>query len=397
MTFASMWDELRPIGRDTATGGYRRFSFGPAERSCVEWFRSQAAARSMAVDSDGNGNLVAWWRPDGCDHENPVVTGSHLDSVPDGGAYDGPLGIVSAYAVLDLLRDKGFRPTRAIGVAAFVEEEGARFGLPCLGSRLMTGAADPVAAGALTDADGGTLVDAMRAAGLEPALGPSALLRNASAYVELHVEQGRALDVPVGIATAIWAHGRWRFDVTGAADHAGTTRLSDRRDPMLTVAEAVLAARKKAARHGAVTTFGRVEVEPGATNAIPRRVRAWLDARAPDEATLDRLVAELTAHSTARAARDGTRLDVITESRSPAVTFAGDVTDRIASLLPGATRLPTGAGHDAAVLAAAGIPSAMLFVRNPTGVSHAPAESATPADCAAGVDALAAVLAELAG
>jgi len=392
-SFARMWGELAAIGRSSETGGYRRFAWTPAERDCRAWFRDQAAARGLVLESDGNGNEVAWWPAPG---PAGVLTGSHLDSVPDGGAFDGPLGVVSALAAIDLLRDRDVTPIRPIGVAVFADEEGARFGIACLGSRLLTGALTPDRAAALTDVDGISLPAAMRQADFADQLGPSTLLRDPAAFIELHVEQGRALDAPVGIASSIWPHGRWRLDFTGEGNHAGTTRLVDRRDPMLSYAETVLAARKKAGQHGALATFGRVLVEPGGVNAIPSAVRAWLDARAPDEQTLQELIADISTHATARVTRDRTALTVTPESLSPAVHFAGSVTDRVRAVLPAAPVLPTGAGHDAGVLATAGIPTAMLFVRNPTGVSHAPAEFATEEDCLAGVAALADVLADLA-
>ena len=170
-----------------------------------------------------------------------VVTGSHLDSVPDGGAFDGPLGVVTAFAAIDLLRERGKAPVRPLAVAAFCEEEGARFGVACLGSRLLAGAIEPARARALTDSGGTTFAEAMTAAGHDPgALGPDqALVAGIGAYVELHIEQGRALadlDAAIGVAERIWPHGRWRLTFTGRADHAGTTRLSDRRDPMLAAA-----------------------------------------------------------------------------------------------------------------------------------------------------------------
>jgi N-carbamoyl-L-amino-acid hydrolase len=216
-------------------------------------------------------------------------------------------------------------------------------------------------------------------------------------FVELHVEQGRALvglDAPVGVASAIWPHGRWRLDITGEGNHAGTTLMADRRDPMLTFAFAVLAANKEARLCGAHATMGRVSVHPNATNAVPERVAAWLDARAADSATLDSLVAAFTKRVEERAGRDGTSVALTAESVTPVVDFDTGLRDRLAALLGGAPVLPTGAGHDAGVLAAH-VPTAMLFVRNPTGVSHAPAEAATDTDCAAGVEALADVLENL--
>ena len=214
------------------------------------------------------------------------------------------------------------------------------------------------------------------------------------ALVELHIEQGRALEVPVGVASAIWPHGRWRFEFTGHGDHAGTTRMADRRDPMLTFAYTVLAANKEARLAGAHATMGRVEVAPNATNAIPSRVRGWLDARAADTPTLDTLVEAVIRRATERAGRDGTRVTATSESVSPEVAFDGPLARRLAKLLGDVPILPTGAGHDAGVLSAH-VPTAMLFVRNPTGVSHSPAEHAEAEDCEAGIEALSTVLQDL--
>ncbi len=396
-TFEQMWSELLPLGRYGPTGGYRRFSWSAADRACRDWFAEQARTRGLAVHTDRNGNLWGWWGEPGPD---AVVTGSHLDSVPDGGAFDGPLGVVSALAAIDELRARSAVPVRPIAVTVFVEEEGARFGVPCLGSRLLSGAIEADRARALTDVDGCTWAEAFADAGGDPdAIGPDEeLVGRIGAFVELHVEQGRALvdaGAPVGVASAIWPHGRWRFDFTGAADHAGTTRLADRRDPMLTFATMALTARKKARLAGALATVGKVTVLPNATNAIPARVQAWLDARAPGEEVLRATVEDIVRAVRERAARDATDVTVTRESYTPVVEFAGALRDRIAGVLGGVPVLPTGAGHDAGVLAAR-VPAAMLFVRNPTGVSHAPGERAEIADCLAGVRALADVLAELA-
>jgi N-carbamoyl-L-amino-acid hydrolase len=316
----------------------------------------------------------------------------------DGGAYDGPLGVVSALAAIDLLRDRGFVPGKPIGVAAFAEEEGSRFGLACLGSRLATGIVDPVAAGELRDRDGVPLLDAMSAAGLSPALGRAEWLDRVGCFVELHVEQGRDLihrGAAIGVASEIWPHGRWRFEFTGAANHAGTTRMEDRQDPMLTFAMTALAANKQARLGGHRATFGRVDVAPNGTNAVPSRVTAWLDARCATDDAVQSLVAEITRQGTQRADRDGTSLEVTAESVSSSVVFDADLAARLAG--PSAWPIvPTAAGHDAGILSAAGIPTAMLFVRNPTGVSHSPSEYADTADCLAGVEALADTLGRLA-
>jgi beta-ureidopropionase / N-carbamoyl-L-amino-acid hydrolase len=423
VSFAELWESLLPLGRDAATGGYRRYSFTEADMACREWFASAAAQRGMRASTDRNGNLWAWWDVPGragggsgagrgsgagappAGLGGAVVTGSHLDSVPDGGAFDGPLGVVSAFAAIDRLRAQGFAPARRVAVAAFCEEEGGRFGLACLGSRLLTGATAPAAARELRDGDGVTLAEAMSGAGLDPdGLGADEeLLASIGAAVELHIEQGSALDglgAAVGIAEGIWPHGRWRLDFTGRADHAGTTRLADRRDPMLPFAAAVLEARQAASVHGALATFGKVSAEPGAANAISSAVSAWLDARAPDQAALDRTVGQIEAAARRAADAQGVEVGVRRESFTPRVEFDPALRTRLAAALAAqgivAPVLPTGAGHDAGVLAAR-LPAAMLFVRNPTGVSHSPAEHAELADCEAGVTALAAALAALAG
>ncbi|HSE69689.1 MAG TPA: allantoate amidohydrolase [Nocardioidaceae bacterium] len=399
MSFEQMWRDLAPLGRSSATGGYFRQPFAAAEREAMAWFEAECARRGLAVDRDGNGNVVAWWRPEGAAGPG-VLTGSHLDSVLDGGGYDGPLGVVSALAAIDLLREQGVVPARPVGVGVFVEEEGSRFGLACLGSRLLTGALSAEAALGLRDRDGVYLADAMSAAGLEPLLGPSRLLDDVACFVELHVEQGRDLvhrDAPVGVASAIWPHGRYRFDFTGEANHAGTTRMEDRHDPMLTFAMTVLAANKQARLAGSRATFGRVDVRPNGTNAVPSAVTAWLDARAETSPHLDEMLGSIERLAHERADRDGTAVTVTAESVSPAVVFDPDLAGRIAAQ-DGADWpvIPTMAGHDAGVLAEAGVPTAMLFVRNPTGVSHSPAESAELADCLRGVEALAGTLERLA-
>jgi N-carbamoyl-L-amino-acid hydrolase len=394
--FEQVWASLADIGRSPASDGYNRFAWTPVDRQLREWFAEQAAARGMAHEQDRNGNQWAWW---GEPAPGAVVTGSHLDSVPDGGAFDGPLGVVSGFLAVDELRSRRVAPARPIAVFNSADEEGARFGVACVGSRLLTGALDPETARALTDGDGLTLAEAMRQAGADPvALGrDDEALGRIGTFVELHVEQGRGLvdlGAPVGVATAIWPHGRWGFRFTGEANHAGTTRLVDRRDPMLPYASTVLAARAVAEQAGAVATFGKVRVVPNGTNAVPSSVEAWLDARAPDDAAVDKVVAEVTAAAERAAAEHGVTLTVARDSYSPVVEFGDGLRDRIASVLGGIPALPTGAGHDAGILSAR-VPSAMLFVRNPTGVSHSPAEHAETADCVAGVRALAAVLEDL--
>jgi N-carbamoyl-L-amino-acid hydrolase len=400
-----MWAELLPIGRSSASGGYRRYAWTGADTECRTWFKEQAEARGLTYEVDRNGNQWAWLGDPAAG--DAVVTGSHLDSVPDGGAFDGPLGVVSSFAALDELRSRQVTFTKPLALVNFGDEEGARFGLACVGSRLTSGQLTVEQAHRLTDGDGVTLPRAMEAAGYDPdAIGadPERLAR-IGAFVELHVEQGRALDLSgdrVGIASAIWPHGRWRFDFRGEANHAGTTRLVDRRDPMLSYAETVLAARREAELAGAVATFGKISVEPNGVNAIPSLVRGWLDSRAEDQATLDTVVGGIEKAARAYANAHGIDLDVVRESFTPVVDFDHALRDELARILGRSgdadLKVPvlgTGAGHDAGILSGH-IPTAMLFVRNPTGVSHSPAEFAAEDDCLAGVLALADVLEGLA-
>jgi N-carbamoyl-L-amino-acid hydrolase len=384
---------IADVGADRTRGGYSRHGFDRVELELREWFTAEAARRGLTVETDRNGNIWAWWGNPGPD---AVITGSHLDSVPGGGAFDGPLGVVSSLAAVDVLKAKGFTPRKPLAVVVFVEEEGGRFGVPCLGSRLMTGAIGPDQARSLLDPDGISLADAITAAGSDPStLGPDEeALARIGCFVELHVEQGRGLTVPVGVASSILAHGRWRFTFTGEGNHAGATLMEDRRDPMVPAASLVLAARK-AAVGGARATVGRIVPIPGGTNVIASEVNVWLDARASDDATTKSVVAEIQALARQAAAEEGCGVRVTQESYGDTVVFDQVLRDDLSTVLGGVPALPTGAGHDAGILAGR-VPTAMLFVRNPTGVSHAPEEYAEPDDCEAGVAALATTLEHLA-
>ena len=171
--YTEMWRSLLPLGLNPDTGGYRRFAWNTADLACREWFRSEAAARGLEMETDRNGNLWAWWGPKG---PGAVVTGSHLDSVPDGGAFDGPLGVVSSFAAIDVLRARGFTPSTPFAVACFSDEEGARFGIACAGSRLMTGALDA-----------------------EKARGMQAYMKSAMPYYGVNLPQVRAISKRVFI------------------------------------------------------------------------------------------------------------------------------------------------------------------------------------------------------
>jgi N-carbamoyl-L-amino-acid hydrolase len=387
MSVVGLLAELAEVGASRA-GGYDRLAWTSADSDCRAWFVAQAERRGLDVEIDRNGNLWAWLNPSL--PGTALVVGSHLDSVPRGGAFDGPLGVASAFAALDELG--AFTPSRPIAIVAFADEEGARFGVACAGSRLLTGALAAGAFRALKDADGVSTVDAMRSADQSPEhLGadPERLARIGE-FIELHVEQGHLAtssgvdgltpNAPLGLATEIWPHGRWRVDLTGQQNHAGTTRLADRRDPMLDLARVILDVRAAAEARGILATVGKLRVSPGAVNAIPGSVSAWIDARGADEDAMRLAMADIGR-------------DADLESWTPSTPFDADfvreVGDAIGGDLP---LLPSGAGHDAGVLALAGIPTAMILVRNPSGISHAPEEYAEDDDCERGVSALAAVI-----
>ncbi|WP_104176812.1 allantoate amidohydrolase [Cryobacterium sp. Y50] len=389
--------EIADVGRDRRRGGYSRHLWQAADLELRSWFVERAERLGLQVETDRNGNLWAWWGHPGTD---AVVTGSHLDSVPGGGAYDGPLGVISSLEAIGRLQASGFVPTRPCAVLMFAEEEGSRFGLACLGSRLLTGAIDADQARALTDHDGVTLAEAARKFGLNPAqLGadPDALAR-IGLFIELHVEQGRGLidlGQPVAVASSILAHGRWRLTVTGQGNHAGATAMAQRRDPMVATAQAIVGVQSAARSFpGTRATIGRIEAIPGGTNVIASSVHAWLDARAETDEETRLLVADIEARAQQAADQNGCSATLAEESWAGAVQFTPGLRERFAQTLGQVPQLSTGAGHDAGVLAAH-VPSAMLFVRNPTGISHAPEEFAEAADCVAGIDALELVLRDL--
>ncbi|NJC21856.1 N-carbamoyl-L-amino-acid hydrolase [Arthrobacter pigmenti] len=400
-TVSNLLEAIDDVGRDAARGGYSRPVFSTAELDLRSWFEEQATRRGLAVETDRNGVLWGWWdSATGNGRRGALVTGSHLDSVPGGGAFDGPLGVASALAAVDILRERGVEPQRSLAVAVFPEEEGSRFGVACLGSRLLTGAIDADKARNLKDPDGTTFAEAAQARGLNPQhLGrDEEALGRIGDFVELHVEQGRGLidlDSPVAVGTSIIGHGRWKLTITGQGNHAGTTLMEDRADPMVAAAQVILAIRKTAAATAdARATVGRVQPIPGGTNVIASRVELWIDIRHPDDATTAALVESIHGQAQKAAAFEGCSASLTQESVSGTVTFDAELQRQLSLAMPGAPGLPTGAGHDAGILAGY-VPSAMLYVRNPTGVSHSPEEHVEPDDADHGATVLADVLKRL--
>ncbi len=393
----SLLGQIEDTGRDTRGPGYQRPGFSSTERELREWFLAEADRRGLDTEIDANGITWAWVTAPG---DNAVVTGSHLDSVPGGGAFDGPLGVASALAAVDELQSSGAleAATRPLALAVFPEEEGSRFGVACLGSRLITGAIDADRALGLTDANGDTFADVARGYGLDPErIGADpARLAGIGSFIELHVEQGIGLagtDQAVAIGTSIIGHGRWHFAFAGQGNHAGTTPMSHRADPVVAASRVIgdvptLAA---ATDTRAVATVGRTLIHPGGTNVIASGMSFWLDIRHEDDAVVDRVLDAITTRAREHAAETGVSVSISQESYSPTTRFTAELNDRLRSVLPGAPMLPSGAGHDAGILAPH-LPSAMLYVRNPTGVSHAPEEACEDDDARAGVAALVSVL-----
>lgn len=391
--FQSLWEDLDAIGRGPS-GGYNRFAWTDEDKVLREWFVSTATALGLSVTGDRVGNLWAWWGDPDADGAGLVV-GSHLDSVPEGGAFDGPLGVVSSLVAIKQLKSEGYVPVKPVAVACFGDEEGARFGVACGGSRLLTGAMPAERGLGLTDVDGISMAEAMTKAGhdVDHVGRDDETLRRIGCFVELHIEQGKHLadtTWEAAAGSAIWPHGRFRVDFTGCADHAGTTRLVDRDDPMLDFAEFVQRARRMAELHDSVATVGKVAVNPNGVNAIPSRVTAWMDARGESASRVRAMVENITQDCQVRE-----------ESWTDRTVFDPGVTATVADIIGGergaAPIIETGAGHDAGIIANEGIPVTMLHVRNPTGTSHSPAEFAEESDCLTGSAHLASVIRELSG
>jgi hydantoinase/carbamoylase family amidase len=371
-------DELYAIGGGP---GANRPALSPEEQLAHDLAAAWMRGAGLEVSTDPAGNLYGRLR--GTRPELPEVwTGSHLDSVPRGGRFDGALGVVAGLEALERLGQQ----ERTLAVVVFRDEEGWRFGRGCFGSRALAGQLE---AGELEteDADGVALRDALGA----PCPEGGWLDVPPRAFVEVHVEQGPVLaarDAPVGVVTKIVGLARVEVVFEGAAGHAGTTPMAGRVDALVAAARYVVRVRDAAASRDAVATVGRLTVEPNAANVIPERVTLIVDARAPEEETLSALLAEIDAGGALlRRTTPAAMGDEPSAALRAAVEELG---------LP-VEELHSGAGHDAGVLAGAGVPSAMLFVRSRAGgVSHSPDEHSDDADVELAVDALERALRRLA-
>jgi N-carbamoyl-L-amino-acid hydrolase len=348
----------------------------------------------MDVAIDGIGNVVATWA--GTDPEAaPVMVGSHIDTVRTGGRFDGNLGVLAGLELVETLASAGVTPTRSIQVAFFTDEEGARFPPDMLGSLVYVGGLAIEDALDARAADGTRLADELHRSGYAgPMPCPAAAFPDS--YVELHIEQGPVLEdegVTIGVVTGVQGISWSEFTVTGQSAHAGTTPMRLRHDPMVVAARIVSDARAVAAGVGGaqVATVGRIDAFPNLTNVIPQRVVLTLDVRNTDEAVLRDVERELFAAAERAATDEDCTIERVELARFEPVEFDGGMIDLVEATAKelglSTKRMPSGAGHDAQMLARV-CPTGMIFVPSVNGLSHNLAEYTHPADVEAGANVL---------
>lgn len=384
-------------------GRLTRRSYTPALRRAHELVGGWMRGAGMQVHEDAAGSLVGHYPADRS-AARTLLIGSHLDTVRDAGRYDGPLGVLVGIAAVERLQQAGRRLPFAVEVVAWADEEGLRFGASFLGSMTAAGCLDPAML-ALHDADGVSVAEAIAAFGGDPALLDEEARRPADllGYLEVHIEQGPQLEargLPLGVVSAIQGASRAALHLSGVAGHAGTTPMELRRDALCAAAEVVLAAEAAArATPGLVATVGHAAALPGASNVIPGLATLSLDVRHPDDATRLAAVAALRERAEAIAAARGVGLQWDELQSTAAVPMAPALRERLSRAVAVAGHqpfeLPSGAGHDAMILARV-TDAAMLFVRCAGGVSHNPAEAVEADDVAAAIAAVGAFLDDLA-
>ncbi|MFB3817825.1 MAG: Zn-dependent hydrolase [Candidatus Methylomirabilales bacterium] len=384
--------------------GFSRLVFGDAECAAVDHLAGLMREAGLAVRRDAFGNLIG--RLEGREPGAPAVaTGSHLDTVPEGGNFDGVTGVVAGLGAVMRLTASG-RPRHPLEVLCFRGEESSRFSVGTMGSKAMTGAASLEAWRKLQDHGGTTLAQALAARGLDLERLPEAVRRpgELKAFVELHIEQGPVLEeagIPIGVVEAIAAPIRLKVTVEGMASHSGTTPMGKRRDALVTAAHIVLAVQEEATRRAdrrIVGTVAVMKVHPGAINVVPGRVEMWVDLRGIDAETL--AVAQAVRDAAAAIAlREGTAAHIETLSAETPVPMNATVVAAIEAACQrlglAARRMPSGAGHDAMNLAKIA-PAGMIFIPCRGGVSHNPAEHASLDAICTGMEVLAETLRQLA-
>ncbi|MFM7490019.1 MAG: Zn-dependent hydrolase [Actinomycetota bacterium] len=383
-------DELARIGPIDG-GGSCRLALSDADRDgrdlVVTWMRDLG----LDVVVDAVGNVVGTWS---VGRGQPVMTGSHIDTVRTGGRYDGNLGVLAGIEVIETLMQAGLTPPRPLAVAFFTNEEGARFQPDMLGSLVYVGGMSVEEALDAPAIDGPRLGDELERigyAGSHPC--PSAAPH---AFVELHIEQGPRLeadDKRFGTVTGVQGISWQEVTITGQSNHAGTTPMSLRHDPALVAGRIVVFLRDLATRYGGdqVCTVGKIDLVPNLVNVVPRSATLTLDVRNTDESTLRRAETEITDFLAQVAADEGVTISTRRLARFEPVVFDNRVVDLIETVIDerghSNMRLPSGAGHDAQMLARV-CPSAMIFTQSHLGISHNPAEFTDPADLVEGTDIL---------
>ena len=358
----------------------RRF-LTPPVRDVHAFLRGRMEALGMTVHIDAVGNLRGLWQPAGAATRKRLILGSHIDTVPNAGSYDGVLGVVLALESVQIAQEIAF--PMPIEVIAFSEEEGVRYGVPFLGSRAVAGTFD-MGLLAYEDADGVRMDDAIRAFGLDPGKIGGAAIDPTEVYgfVEMHIEQGPVLEaenLQLAVVEAIVGQTRMELRFTGQANHAGTTPMHLRRDALAAAAEWMTEVERTAhSTTGLVATVGKIAAEPGAANVIPGRVKLSLDIRHESDRIRSASVKELMDRAGAIAARRKLQFDAKETMNQAAVPMDPNLTSRLLEVVEAAgfepKRMPSGAGHDAMVMAAR-VPTAMLFLRSPGGISHHPNEA----------------------
>lgn len=373
-----------------ASGSICRMFLSPSmhklHREIASWLEPLGA--SVRIDAAGN---VRALYPAGWKSRPRLLMGSHLDTVPNAGRYDGILGVVIAAALLEGL--KGEKLPYAIELVGFSDEEGSRFGVPFIGSRAVVGRVDEDLLNA-RDAAGISVGQAIRDFGLHPSEIANARLHDdVRGYLEFHIEQGPVLEQmsrPLAAVEAIAGQTRMEFTFFGRANHAGTTPMNLRADAVSAAAEWIAQVEKEANRNpGMVATVGSVTILPGAANVIAREARATLDLRHHDDKIRRRSVDKLTSQAEQICSRRGLSLQRVALLDQPAVGMSPFLTDQIESAIRAAGcrphRIISGAGHDAMILAEK-VPSGMIFLRTPGGISHDPAESVLVEDVEKAID-----------
>ena len=395
---AADFDRLSQIGAEP-DGGLSRLPFSPEERSAHDLVAGWMTDLGMTVRTDSFGNTIG--ALPGADPTRPAIAfGSHLDSVPHGGRFDGAVGVLGALEVIRMFADAGVTTAHPLTVIAFASEEGARFGEPCLGSKAVAGVLQESDAERLQDAAGVTLAQAMRGLGFDPLALPQARWRanTLAAFLELHIEQSRSLDEAaerIGLVDAIAGNTRIRVMIKGRQDHSGGTPMSQRQDALAAAAEVILAAESIAnepRRRATVATVGRLHVYPNSITTIPGDVEFYLDVRDVDSDRQRLTTQEIVSRAEGTAARRGLRCqwEVVSDT-SPVVLpkWLRDLTTTAVKRIGVPYSVTTsGAGHDAGILSRL-IPSAMLFVPSRDGLSHCPEEWTSMEDIAVGAQALA--------